>query len=112
MQHFNKKVAIHRRTAGVLSPSGEPLETWPEVSGEGNRSINIEPLSVGAQAALRRADPGLVKMSSHQVFCQRDTDIAVDDFLLDADSNYYIVQSVEAYPTHYKILVAITGMST
>jgi hypothetical protein len=111
MRNFNKKVAIYRRTAGALNPAGEPTETWPAVSGESSRSINISPLSVGAQAALRKAEPGIVKMSSHLVICQRDADVAVDDRMVDSDGNEYVVQSVEPYTSHYRIRVAITAIT-
>lgn len=111
MQHFNMKVAINRRTEGATNTLGEPAETWPEVSGESSRAINLEPLSVGAQAALRHAEPGLVKMSSHQGFCQRDTDIQVGDRLTDADSNEYVIQSLQAFPRHFKFLAAITAIT-
>lgn len=108
MRNFNKKVAIHRRTEGTLNPSGEPGETWEEVTGESNRSVNISPLSVGAQAALRRAEPGMVKMSSHLVLCQRDTDIKVDDRLLESDNGYYVVQSKEEHGQHLRLRASIT----
>lgn len=110
MRNFNEKVIITRRTEGATNPSGEPVESWPEVSGESNRSVNISPLSLGAQAALRRAEPGTVKMSSHLVLCQRDTDIKVDDRLEDTAGNSYVVQSVEPYKQHFRIRCSITGI--
>ncbi len=111
MQSFNKKVAIYRRTEGASSPSGEPLESWPVVTGESSRSVNLSALSTSAQAALRTAEPGTVKMSSHQVLCQRDTDIQVDDRLVDSDGNEYVVQSREKHPQHFRIRAAITEIA-
>lgn len=111
MRKFNKKVAIYRRTEGALSPSGEPLEAWPVVTGESNRSVNLSDLSVGARAALRTAEPGTVKASSHQVLCQRDTDVAVDDRLVDSDGNEYVVQGREKHPQHWRLRVSITEVT-
>lgn len=105
------KMIITRRTEGALNPSGEPAETWPGVSGESNRSVNISPMPVGAQAALRTAEPGVVKMSSHLVLCQRDTDIQVDDRLEDTDGNSYVVQSVEPHKQHFRIRCSITAIA-
>ncbi len=110
MRMFNMKMAITRRTEGATNPSGEPAESWPGVTGESNRSMNISPLPIGAQAALRTAEPGTVKMSSHLVLCQRDTDIKVDDRLEDTDGNSYVVQSVEVHKQHFRIRCSITGI--
>lgn len=58
-----------------------------------------------------KAEPGIVKMTSHQVLCQRDADVAVDDRMVDSDGNEYVVQSVEPYSSHYRIRVAITAIT-
>jgi len=110
MRNFNMKMAIYRRTAGTTNPSGEPAETWPVVSGESSRSVNISVLSVGAQAALRTAEPGIVKMTSHLILCQRDADIKVDDRIVDTGGNTYVVQSVEAHQQHFRCRCSITGI--
>lgn len=111
MQRFNKKVAIYRRTEGAPNAAGEPKETWPLVTGESSRSVHLSPLSVGAQAALRTAEPGTVKMSSHLVLCQGDADVEVDDHLLDPDGNYYVVQSKEKHSRHFRIFVSLTAIT-
>ncbi len=111
MQHFNMRVAIYRRTEGTANALGEPAETWPAVSGESSRAISLEPLSVGAMASLNVAEAGTIKLSTHQGFCQRDTDIVVGDRMVDSDSNTYVVQSVQAYQKHYKFLASLTGIT-
>lgn len=111
MQNFNLKVAIYRRTEGVSSPAGEPVESWPLVTGESSRSVNLSYLTVGAQAALRTAEPGTVKMSSHLVLCQRDADVEVDDRLVDGDGNEYVVQSKEKHSQHLRLRVSLTAIT-
>ncbi len=111
MRNFNMKMVVYRRSEGATNPSGEPVESWPAVSGESSRSVNISPLSVSAQAAMRTAEPGLIKMSSHLVLCQRDADIQVDDRLEDTSGNSYVVQSVEPHRQHLKIKCSVTGIA-
>ncbi len=109
MIKFNMKIAIYRRTLGAANPAGEQVETWPAVSGETSRSVNLSILSMGARATLNRAEPGTVKASTHQILCPKDTDVEVDDVIVDTDSNEYTVQSKEPFTRHYRIRCAMTG---
>lgn len=113
MQRFNRKIDIHRRVLGEMSPSGEQRETWPAISGGTDVSCNFQPLSVGAAAALAKSEPGQILRSSHRVFFQAGIDVQVDDRLLDSDGNYYVVQHVARWgKKHIDVTVGITDIQT
>lgn len=100
---------IKRRTEGDRNAMGEPGESWDTV--ESDIQVHFQPLSSTERSMLKQANPGQSLGSSHLFFLEKGTDIVSDDRLYNADTaNYYVVQSVEEWPTgHIEVIAGITN---
>ena len=102
---------IYRRTEEDRDNMGEPEESWDAVTGESDIKVHFQPLSAYERAGLAQANPGQVLKSSHLFFLEKGTDIVADDRLHNEDTdNYYVVHSVEEWPTgHIEVIAGITN---
>ena len=100
---------IKRRTEGTRNAAGEAEESWDAV--ESDIEVHIQPMSATESASVMQAHPGQVLPSSHLVFLEKGTDVVADDRLYNEDTeNYYVIQSVEYWPTgHIEVTAAITN---
>lgn len=103
-------MTITRRAEGDRNAAGEAAETWAATSNGTDISLHIQPLSATERSTLRQANPGQLLRGSHLVFLEKGTDIESGDRLYNSvTGNYYVVESVEEWPTgHIEVIAGIT----
>lgn len=108
MRGKRQNASIKRRRSGERNPLGEAGEEWDFVVSDVR--VHIQPLNTAAAAALQQAEPGQVRTSTHLVLLSKGTDIEVDDRLVDASDNEFVIQRIEKWSTQIEAYVAITDL--
>ena len=99
-------VTIKRRIEGDRNTSGEPEESWANVAGSVNIRVNIQPIDIQRRAKI--VDAGLIQGQMLRIYLEPGTAIKEDDRIYDS-VNYYVVHSLEPWPSHIEATCSITA---
>ncbi len=99
-------VTIKRRIEGDRNAAGEPDEDWANVAGSVNIKVNIQPIDIQRRAKIE--DAGLIQGQIVRIYLEPNTAIKEDDRIYDS-KNYYVVHSLEPWPTHIEATCSVTA---
>ena len=99
-------VTIKRRVEGDRNVAGEANETWANVAGSVNISVNIQPVNMQERAKIQ--DAGLIQGQIVRIYLEPGTNIKEDDRVYDS-TNYFVVNSLEPWSSHIEATCSITA---
>lgn len=87
--YLTMTVEVHRRSAGAINEFGEAADTWASVA---SLSAVIQP----ANGKFKREDGGIMKTSSHTLYCLTGANIKEGDKVKYADEFYDVLFVADA----------------